>query len=118
MESSKLSDRNVSPQFSSPRNCRKIDDKNLPAKVFTAHFHMSAEPTSQSENMFRDIGDIAGTLDTAEQPKTSEDVTKQPESSGDGGVLEDDEDSEAELEQGEPEAFVMNQVSSVMSELP
>lgn len=68
---------------------------------------MSAEPT-----LFKDIGDIidevaasdsTGVVSTAAAGQVAPPAT--------GGEEEEEDSSEDEMEQGDPEAFVMNQVS-------
>lgn len=73
---------------------------------------MSAPPATES--MFRDIGDITedvAHVQSAAAASHEAAPAVDDAEGGAGGDGESDEDSEQEMEQGEPEAFVMNQVS-------
>ena len=71
---------------------------------------MSTNAESAANDMFRDIGDIVGELETKAEDVAAQPAVESGDAAGSNQFVEDDEDSDAELEQGEPEAFVMNQV--------
>jgi hypothetical protein len=81
---------------------------------------MASAPSDAAADMFRPIGEIVGEIATVPVPVTgpvgSDELTVAAVSAAEPQADDDDgesTDSDAVVEQGEPEAFVMNQVRNV-----
>jgi hypothetical protein len=86
----------------------------------TRNVHMASAPSDAAADMFRPIGEIVGEIATVPVPVTgpvgSDELTVAAVSAAEPQADDDDgesTDSDAVVEQGEPEAFVMNQVRNV-----